>query len=69
LALGVALGGGVLELSQHVHGGELNHGDFQTAFLAVGLATLASVWWFIRVPSDAGALMSGHKLSSAEGFH
>jgi EmrB/QacA subfamily drug resistance transporter len=69
LALGVALGGGVLELSQHVHGGELNHGDFQTAFLAVGLATLASVWWFIRVPSDAGALISGHKLSSAEGLH
>jgi EmrB/QacA subfamily drug resistance transporter len=68
LALGVALGGGVLELSQKLHGGDVVHGDFQVAFLVVGGAAVISTWWFIRVPSDAGAQISGHKLGGG-GFH
>ena len=54
IALGVAVGAGVLEVSTRLHGGEMALGDFQLAFLVVGgLSMLASIV-YLRLPRDAG---------------
>src|SRR5690606_27554758 len=54
IALGVAVGDGVLEVSTRLHGGQMTLGDFQLAFLVVGgLSMLASIV-FLRLPRDAG---------------
>ncbi len=62
LATGVALAGGVLDLGARLHGGPLRLADFHVAFLVVavvaGLATLV----FLRLPADAGAAVSGHRV-------
>jgi len=60
-AMGVALGGGTLELVHRMRGGgELQLADFQTAFLVVTIvAALASVV-FMRLPNNAGHQLSRH---------
>ena len=61
-AMGVALGGGTLELVHRLRGeGALQLADFQTAFLVVtAVAAIASVL-FLRLPRNAGhQLTQGH---------
>lgn len=62
-AMGVALGGGTLELVHRWRGeGPLQLADFQTAFLVVtGVAAIASVL-FLRLPNNAG-----HQLTQSHG--
>ncbi len=61
LATGVALAGGILDVSARFHGGAITLADFHVAFLVVatvaGLATIT----FFRLPADAGAAVSGHR--------
>jgi EmrB/QacA subfamily drug resistance transporter len=61
IAFGVAVAGGILEVSTRLHGGELGLADFQIAFFVVGgLSALAGlVYW--RLPADAGHNVSGHR--------
>lgn len=60
VAFGVAVAGGLLELSTRVHGSTLSLVDFQIAFVVVGvLSALASSIYF-RLPADAGSNVSGH---------
>jgi len=61
IAFGVAVAGGILEVSTRLHGGALSLVDFQIAFFVVGgLSALAGlVYW--RLPADAGHNVSGHK--------
>ena len=62
VALGVALAGGLLELQTMLHGGALQLRDFHIAFFVVaGVSALASVT-FLRLPADAGSVVSGHRL-------
>jgi EmrB/QacA subfamily drug resistance transporter len=61
-ALGVALGGGALELSHILRGGELGVPDFHNAFFAVATVTLIATLLFLRLPRHAGAELSGHRL-------
>jgi len=70
LAFGVALGGGVLELSRlATHGGgEPLLADFHTAFSVIGAVTLISTVMFARVPKSAGLHISGHK-GGGDGGH
>ncbi len=70
LAFGVALGGGVLELSRlTTHGGsEPLLGDFHMAFWVIGAVTLISTVMFMRVPKSAGLHISGHK-GGGDGGH
>lgn len=70
LAFGVALGGGVLELSRlATHGGgEPLLADFHTAFWVIGAVTLISTVMFARVPKSAGLHISGHK-GGGDGGH
>lgn len=54
LAVGVALGGGVLEGMRLLHGGgEPLLGDFHSAFWVIGGVTLISTALFLRLPRDA----------------
>ena len=61
IATGVALAGAILDVSLHFHEGGLALADFHRAFLGVaGVAVLAAVV-FLRLPKDAGAVVSGHR--------
>lgn len=64
IAFGVAVAGGILEVSTRMHGGELSLFDFQIAFFVVGgLSALAGlIYW--RLPADAGHDVSGHKAAA-----
>ncbi|KFC67365.1 MFS permease [Devosia sp. LC5] len=60
VAFGVAVAGGLLELSTRLHGNALSLVDFQLAFVVVGvLSAFASIVYF-RLPADAGSNVSGH---------
>lgn len=65
LAAGVALAGGILELSSA--GEALRLGDFHLAFLVVALASAGAVLPFVRLPADAGGAVSGHRPRGAAG--
>ena len=60
IASGVAVAGGVLELSANLHGGELTLGDFHIAWFVVAAVAMCSAIPFLRLPPDAGSDMSGH---------
>ena len=65
MALGVALGGGVLELSNYLRGGgALTLVDFHTAFFVVGAICALSTIMFLRLPRGAG-----HALTRGEHAH
>ncbi len=53
LALGVAIGGGVLEILRFQHGGEPLIGDFHTAFFSIATVALVSTIMFWRMPRTA----------------
>jgi EmrB/QacA subfamily drug resistance transporter len=54
IALGVALGGGILEASNAIRGGELVLADFHLAFFVVAALTAISTVMFARLPKNAG---------------
>ena len=62
IALGVAVAGGVLELSSSLTGGELGLDDFHYAWFVVAGVSLLSAIPFLRMPPDAGNDVSGHKV-------
>jgi hypothetical protein len=43
------------------HGAGADLGDFRIAFIAVGLLALVSAAGFLRLPTHAGAEVSGHR--------
>ncbi|HEY4201588.1 MAG TPA: MFS transporter [Devosiaceae bacterium] len=65
MALGVALGGGVLEGSQMLRGGELELLDFRVAFVTVGIVCGISTLLFLRLPRNAGHQLSRGGLAHA----
>jgi len=69
LALGVAVGGGSLDISASLHANGLLHADFQNALFVVGFLTLMAAVPFFRLPSDAGSAISGHRLAEAMEAH
>ncbi|KQN72922.1 MFS transporter [Devosia sp. Leaf64] len=61
VAFGVAVAGGILEVSSRFTGGHLSVLNFQIAFFTVGaLSALASVV-YLTLPKNAGADVSGHR--------
>jgi len=59
-AMGVALGGGTLELAHRVRGGaELVLADFHTAFFVVAAVGCVSTLLFMRLPRNAGHQLIG----------
>ncbi len=61
VALGIALAGGLLELTTHIRGEALALVDFQIAWFAVAVVAAFSIIPFLRLPPDAGADVSGHR--------
>jgi EmrB/QacA subfamily drug resistance transporter len=61
VAFGVAVGGGLLEFTSRLHGGAPTLQDFHIAWFGVALLASTSMIFFLRLPADAGAHMSGHK--------
>ena len=60
-ALAVALAGSILEIAALVSGEELTLVDFQTAFFVVAAVSALAVVPILRLASDAGADVSGHR--------
>lgn len=58
IAIGVALAGGILEVSTALHGGALRLADFHMGFYIVGGVSALAFFWFARLAPDAG-----HELS------
>jgi hypothetical protein len=67
VAMGVAVGGGALEASHLLRGGELALVDFHTAFYFVAAVCAVSTLLFMRMPANAGSQLSGHKIEEAAG--
>jgi hypothetical protein len=61
VAFGVAVGGGLLEFTSRLHGGEPTLADFHIAWFGVAILASTSMIFFLRLPPDAGSHMSGHK--------
>jgi len=61
IAFGVAVAGGVLELSTRLHGGALTLQDFHIAFFVVGGLSALTAFIYFRLPADAGSNVSGHR--------
>lgn len=63
LSAGVALGAMVLHATVSLDAdGQISAADFGPAFFVVGFAALLSLFVFLRLPADAGAEVSGHRL-------
>jgi EmrB/QacA subfamily drug resistance transporter len=62
IALGVALAGGILEAVTVTTGGGLGLESFKIAFVVVALVTATAALPFLRLPPDAGASVSGHRM-------
>lgn len=58
IALGVALAGGILEVSTTIHGGPLTLSDFHIAFFIVAAVSAAASLSFMRLAPDAGGAVS-----------
>ncbi len=64
LAFGVALGGGALELFRLTHGGPSSLLDFHLSFYVIALIGVVSTVVFARLPRNAGANLSGHRVAA-----
>lgn len=61
IALGVAVAGGILEVSTSMHGGPLQLSDFHIAFFVVAAISGLACLSFRGLHADAGAEVSGHR--------
>ena len=61
VALGVALAGGLLEVTTLFTGAELDRTAFVIAFSAAAVASVLSALFFVRLPGDTGSSLSGHQ--------
>jgi EmrB/QacA subfamily drug resistance transporter len=66
MAIGVAIAGGVLDLSSASHGGTLEVADFHIAFFIVGAISLLSLITFARLPRDVGEELTTRRRRPAE---
>jgi cold shock CspA family protein len=65
LALGVALGGTLLEVSSSLKGAQLSLSDFHVAFFGIACLSATALIPFSRLPHDAGEDVSGHHRTPA----
>ena len=62
MAMGVAIAGGVLDLSSTVlHGGEIQILDFHIAFFTVAIISAFAVLTFLRLPRNAGNQLTTYR--------
>jgi EmrB/QacA subfamily drug resistance transporter len=64
LSTGVAVGALVVEITLRLkHGGAMGAGDFPPAFLAIGALSASAALIFVRLAPDAGAELSGRRMT------
>jgi EmrB/QacA subfamily drug resistance transporter len=61
LATGVAVAGAILDIASSFHGGKIQLIDFHIAFFIVASISVVSTLTFLRLPSNAGEEVSGHR--------
>ncbi len=61
VAIGVAVGGGILESVHFVTGQPIGPAAFSLAFMLVGAISVAALVPFLALPKGAGASVSGHR--------
>jgi EmrB/QacA subfamily drug resistance transporter len=61
IALGVAIAGGVLELSASFGPGEVRLVDFHHAWIVVSVISGLGMLYYLRLPADAGSDVSGQR--------
>jgi len=67
LSLGVGLGALLLHTTLIWHGrSELGAGDFSAAYFTIAAISMSSLLFFVRLPQDAGAEVSGFREERAE---
>jgi EmrB/QacA subfamily drug resistance transporter len=66
IALGVAVGGGVLEAFTYWSGGVLDPSAFTAAFCVIAAITASSLFAFLTLAPSAGNAVSGHRLKDLE---
>ncbi|OYR16987.1 MFS transporter [Brucella grignonensis] len=59
IALGVAMAGGILEISTALRGAPLQLADFHTGFFVVAAISATAFFWFAKLAPDAGRELSG----------
>jgi EmrB/QacA subfamily drug resistance transporter len=62
VAIGVAVGGGILESMHYITGEPIGLTAFTWAFVLVGMTSLLAMVPFLAMPKDAGASVSGHRV-------
>ena len=62
VAIGVAVGGGILESVQYITGQPIGLMAFAWAFVLVGIISVLSLVPFLGLPKDAGSSVSGHRV-------
>ncbi len=67
VAIGVAVGGGLLEATTYVTGEPVGAHTFTIAFVIVGAITATSIIPFLRMSVDAGSSVSGQRLRAPLG--
>ncbi|WP_274425234.1 MFS transporter [Chelativorans sp. YIM 93263] len=66
IALGVAVGGGVIEATTYMTGESLGLDAFFNAFIVVALLSSLAALPFFRLPANTGSAVSGHKRRGKE---
>jgi EmrB/QacA subfamily drug resistance transporter len=61
VAVGVAIGGGILEIEAHFQPGGLSAEDFSSAFFIVAAIAASSAVPFSMMPGEVGRTVSGHR--------
>ncbi len=66
IAIGVAVGGGILEAATRLSGASLGLDDFGHAFVIVAVLSALSSLFFLTLPNDTGSNVSGHRRRNLE---
>ncbi|WDR07452.1 MFS transporter [Devosia rhodophyticola] len=66
IASGVAVAGGILEISSHFRGVPLSLADFRIAFIVVGVLSAVGGLIYLRLPKGAGDEVSGFQKAAAQ---
>jgi len=66
IALGVAVGGGILETTTYITGTPLNLDAFSNAFMIVACISALAALPFLWLPADTGSIVSGHRRRGME---
>ncbi len=62
VSLGVSVAALVLHLTGGSSAGHAGHGNFRAAFCVMSALALASLFWFGRLPAEAGSAVSGFRV-------